>query len=239
MTSHTSRNMENCERSRPMCSQSCQANSSRNMTVITWSDTAADISCSLNPALPKQSILTQTVNLCSAACVFVILEDRCVMSNSGEVNKADKTSAVELYHLPRLKRDIMRPLRAALAAQCHCLQWVKWIGTICREMNERRPQVTERGQRGGRTSGWDEGEVVWANQWDEKLVSILLDLSPPMSTRSVSLKKRRCPVCPESSRINLILSSTAHLMKDIMVWVGWTTVSRPFWWIDCKSFIRL
>jgi len=43
---------------------------------------------------------------------------------------------------------------------------------------------------------------------------------PTMSTRSVSLEKRLCPVCPESSRINLIPSSTAHLMKDIMVGVG-------------------
>lgn len=54
----------------------------------------------------------------------------------------------------------MRLLRAALAAQCHYLPLVKWIGAICRQMNERRPQVTERGQHGGRTSGWDEYEVV-------------------------------------------------------------------------------
>lgn len=97
----------------------------------------------------------------------------------------------------------------------------------------------ERGRRGWRPSEWNKGEVVWANQWGEKLVLILLDLSPSMSTWSISLQKRECPVCLRSSRIYLIASSTAHLMKDIMVWVGWTTVSRPFRWTDSKSFIFL
>lgn len=34
---------------------------------------------------------------------------------------------------------------------------------------------------------------------------------------SVSLKNRLWPVCPQNTRINLFLFSTAHLMKDIMV----------------------
>lgn len=59
---------------------------------------------------------------------------------------------------------------------------------------------------------------------------------PPPNV-SVSLKNRPCPVCPRSTRINRFLSSTAHLMKDIMVWVGRTTVSRPFWWADCTPFM--
>lgn len=97
----------------------------------------------------------------------------------------------------------------------------------------------ERGRHVGRPSEWNKGEVVWANQWGEKLVLILLDLSPSMSTWSSSLQKRVFPVCLRSSRIYLIPSSTVHLMKDIMVWVGWTTVSRPFRGTDSKSFIFL
>lgn len=44
--------------------------------------------------------------------------------------------------------------------------------------------------------------------------------APPMSTWSISMKRRLCPVRPERTRINLSLSTTAHLMKDIMAWVG-------------------
>lgn len=62
--------------------------------------------------------------------------------------------------------------------------------------------------------------------------------SPPPNV-SVSRRNRLCPVRPRSTRINLLLSSTAHLMKDIMAWVGRRTVSRPFWWTDCKPFIML
>lgn len=61
---------------------------------------------------------------------------------------------------------------------------------------------------------------------------------PPQCQHGASVCSRECaPFAGGAAGYISFPSSTAHLMKDIMVWVGRRTVSRPFWWTGGKSFI--